>query len=92
MNCQARISRSDLQPQQLRVSGKDGFKVQQGDSGTHFLLLHEFCIGNVIHHILPKNRCCQYRVYLFRVQIPQLSVEYELVAFWAEVDRDSSTK
>ncbi len=59
---------------------------------TNLFLFHELRIGNVVYYILPKNRCSQDRVYLFGIQILQLPVQNELIAFRAKVDCDSSTK
>lgn len=59
---------------------------------TYLLLFHEFGVGNIVDDVLPKDWCSQDRVYIFRVQILQLPIEYELIAFGPQVDRDLPSK
>lgn len=59
---------------------------------TYLLLFHKFGVGNIVDHILPKDWRSQDRVYIFRIQILQLPVEYELIAFRPKVDRDLPSK
>lgn len=62
------------------------------DIGAYFLLFHELRIRNIIHDILPEHGCRQDRIYLFRIQIFQLPVEYELIPSFAKVDGDFPAK
>ena len=59
----------------------------------HYLLLfHEFGIRDVIHDTFTKDWSSQDRIYLFSIDIFELSVQDELVAFGPKVDRDFPTK
>lgn len=46
---------------------------------TYLLLLHEFGVGAVVHHISPENRGRQNGIYLLRIHIAKLAIEDEIV-------------
>lgn len=46
---------------------------------AHLLLLHQFRIGAVVHHVLPEDRCGEGAVYFLRVEILVLPIEDEIV-------------
>ncbi len=47
---------------------------------SNLLLLHQLRIRTIIHHALAEDRSCERAVDLLRIDISQLSIEYELVA------------
>ena len=53
---------------------------------THLLLLHQLRVGAVIDNILTKDGSSQRAINLFCVNILELSVEDEVVAFCIEAD------
>ena len=57
-----------------------------GNGEAHLLLLHKSCVGHIINNILSKDRRRQDRIYLLRIDILQLGIEYELITFGAKVD------
>ena len=52
----------------------------------YLLLFHEFRVGAVVDNVGSEDRRCKLAVDFFGVDILQLSIEDELVAFNAEVD------
>lgn len=53
---------------------------------TDFFLLHQFGIGTIVDNIFAKDRSCQRCVYLLRIDVFQLSIEYKLVTLRAQTD------
>jgi hypothetical protein len=54
---------------------------------AYLLLLHQLCIGTVVHNITAKDWRCEWAVHLFCIDISQLSVQNEIVAFRAQAYR-----
>jgi hypothetical protein len=53
----------------------------------YLLLLHKFRVGTVVDNIRSEDGCCKLAVDFFGVDVLQLSIEDELIAFNTEVDR-----
>ena len=53
---------------------------------AHLLLLHDLGVGAVVDDILAKDRCGERVVDLLSVDVLQLAIENEVVAFGAEAD------
>jgi hypothetical protein len=64
------------------VSGPQGYH-----STAYFLLLHQFGVRAVIDYVLSKDRCSQDSVDFFCVDILQLAIENEVVAFSPQIYR-----
>ena len=64
------------------VSGPQGYH-----SPAYFLLLHQFGVRAVIDYVLSKDRCSQDSINFFRVDILQLAIENEVVAFSPQIYR-----
>lgn len=54
---------------------------------AYLLLLHQLCIGTVVNNITAKDWRCERAVHLLRIDISQLSVQNEVVAFRAQAYR-----
>lgn len=53
---------------------------------VYLLLLHKFRVGTVVDNIRSEDGCCKLAVDFFGVDVLQLSIEDELVAFNSKVD------
>lgn len=53
---------------------------------VYLLLLHEFGVGTVVDNIRSEDGCCKLAVDFFGIDVFQLSIEDELIAFNAEVN------
>jgi hypothetical protein len=57
------------------------------DIQRYLLLLHELRVGTVVDYILPKHRLCQAIVDLLGTDMAMLSVQDEVIALGANIDR-----
>ena len=59
---------------------------------SYLLLLHEFGVRHVIDNVFTEYRRGEDGIDLFGIDVLELSIENELIAFGAQVDRDLSAK
>lgn len=59
---------------------------------ANLFLFHKLRIGAVIDDIFSKNRSGQGAVNFFGIDVLELSVQYEFVAFSADIDCSLSTE
>lgn len=52
----------------------------------YLFLLHKFRVGTVVDNIRSEDGCCELAVDFFGIDVLQLSIEDELIAFNTEVD------
>ena len=53
---------------------------------THLFLLHQLRIWTVIHDLFPEDRRGQWTVYLLRIDIFELSIEYKFISLHPQTD------
>jgi hypothetical protein len=59
---------------------------------THLLLLHKLGIGAVVHDVLAKDGCSEWRVDFLSVDILDLSVQDKVVALGIQTHGHLATK
>ena len=52
----------------------------------YLLLLHKLCIWHIVDDIFSEDWGRQDRVYLLGIDVFNLSIQYELIAFGSEID------
>lgn len=53
---------------------------------VYLLLLHKFRIGTIVDYIRSEDGCCKLAVDFFGIDVLQLPIENELIAFNAKVN------